>query len=189
MGITQLSLDRINRYIQPKSKMFIVGCQNLYNADNYMEIAHPYFEDKGHKVRSIDILGCNGSEVADLREDLKLEAVYDIVNDCGSKEHVAGGLYQPFKNIHEACKIGGVMIHENPKTGNWPGHGQHYFTEEFYTALAEALNYEVLELTREAAMSNVIDGWNISCVLKKQQHYFITELEFNRIYEQYIKSK
>jgi hypothetical protein len=178
MGITQLSLDRINRHLQPKSKMLIIGCQNLYNADNYMEIAHPYFESLGHTVRSIDILGCNGSEVADLREDLKLSPIYDIVNDCGSKEHVDGNLYQPFKNLHEACKVGGIMIHENPMTGNWPGHGQHYFTQKFYEQIAKDCDYEILELTEESAMGNDVDGWNVSCVLLKTSDKFCSLKQF-----------
>lgn len=190
MGITSLSLNRINRYLQPSSKMLIIGCQNLYNAENYMEVAHPYFEQIGHEVRSIDILGCNGSEVADLREDLRFEPIYDMVNDCGSKEHIDGSLYQPFKNIHEACKVGGVMVHENPKTGNWPGHGQHYFTEEFFHELAYVCGYKVLENTEEAAMGNTTDGWNVCAVLKKAiDCKFVDRDQFDSIYSLFIKSE
>ncbi len=189
MGITQTSLDRINRYIKTGDSILILGCQNLYNTDNYGEIAHSYFEQKQHNVFSLDILGCQGSKAMDLREVLDLCQV-DLVLQHGTVEHIDGSLYQPFKNIHDACKVGGVMIHENPMVGNWPGHGYHYFTEEFYTAIADALNYEVLELTKEAAMGNVKDGWNISCVFCKiSDNPFIAEQQFNEIYGKFIFPK
>lgn len=190
MGITQHSLGRINRHIHPNDNMLIIGCQNLYDNENYGEIAHHYFQNLGHNVRSLDILGCQGSEKLDLREDLAFKPEFDLVNDCGSKEHIDGSLYRPFKNIHEACKVGGVMIHENPMTGNWPGHGYHYFTLKFYDELAKACNYEVLENCTEAAMSNTVDGWNVCAVLHKQtDNDFISEDVFNIIYSKHIKSK
>lgn len=190
MGITALSLKRINDHLKPQSNILIIGCQNLYSVENYGEVAHPYFESLGHQVRSIDILGCQGSEVADLRDDLGFEPEFDMVNDCGSKEHIDGSLYQPFKNIHEACKVGGVMIHENPMAANWPGHGYHYFTQKFYVELAKTCNYKLLEVCSEAAMGNTVDGWNISAVLEKQDNAkFISEEVFNKIYAKHIKSK
>lgn len=182
MGITQLSLDRINRHLKPNSKLLIIGCQNLYNAENYMEIAHPYFERLGHTVRSLDILGCNGSETMDLREDLGFAPEWDMVNDCGSKEHIDGDLYQPMLNIHNACKIGGVMVHENPMRGNWPFHGQHYFTKSFY----DQLGYEVLEVTEEPAMGNNIDGWNVCAVLRKHNDNFMSKRTFDKLYNETV---
>lgn len=190
MGITSISLQRISRYIQPKSNILIIGCQNIYSAENYGEIAQDYFSKRGHNVLSIDIYECNGATVADLRMDLTLEKEFDIILQHGTVEHVDGGLYQPFKNIHEGCGVGGIMIHENPKTENWPGHGQHYFTEQFYIDFAISCNYNLLEVTTEAAMGNVTDGWNISSVLQKvDDKEFITEQQFNEIYAKHIFSK
>lgn len=189
MGITQLSLDRINRHITKPGKLLILGCQNLYNMEHYGQIAHPYFQNLGYKVRSIDILGCQGSVIADLRSDLKFRPEFDYIFQHGTVEHVDGSLYQPFKNIHDACKPGGLMIHENPKTGNWPKHGYHYFTEGFYTVLAKACGYEILELTSEASMGNDVDGWNVSCVMRKGEGEFISEEQFNKIYQKHIKSE
>lgn len=190
MGITKLSLSRIERYLKPNDRMLIIGCQNLYDSEHYMEIAHPYFESLGHSVKSIDILGCNGSEVADLRTDLQFQPIYDMVNDCGSKEHIDGSLYTPLMNIHNACKVGGIMIHENPLTNNWPGHGQHYFTPDFWENLAKMCEYELVENTTEAAMGNTTDGFNSCCVLRKlNDREFISEELFNQLYKSYIKSK
>lgn len=190
MGITAQSLNRINKYLQPGNNILIIGCQNLYDTANYGKVAQNYFRELGYKVTSMDILGCQGSEKLDLREDLKFEPVYDVVNDCGSKEHVDGSLYWPFRNMHEACKVGGVMIHENPKTQNWPLHGHHYFTEEFYLSLSLLCKYDLLECTEEVAMGNTVDGRNVCSVLRKRiDEPFISEEVFNQIYQEFIKSK
>jgi len=190
MGITHTSLERINRYLKPQDHILILGCQNLYDSENYGEIAHLYFEANGYTVRSLDILGCQCSEALDLRNDLKFSPVYNTILQHGTVEHVDGSLYQPFKNIHNACKAVGVMIHENPARDNWPGHGYHYFHLLFYTELAEACGYEILELTEEFAMGNTVDGKNISTVLKKtNDNDFISEEIFNEIYAKHICSK
>lgn len=190
MGITQLSLNRINRHINSGNRMLIVGCQNIYSSDNYMDIAHEYFINKGFEVRTIDILGCQGSEIADLRTDLHLSNKYDAILQHGTIEHVDGSLYQPIKNLHEACAINGIMIHENPKINNWPMHGYHFFTKDFWTFLAMVCNYTLLEVDEEPAMGNNIDGWNICAVLQKaNDSEFIGEDKFNEIYNKYIKSK
>ena len=81
MGITNLSLARINRYLQPGNKILIIGCQNLYSADNYDQVAAPYFRELGYEVKDIDLTGCQGSETADLREDLHFADIYDVVTD------------------------------------------------------------------------------------------------------------
>lgn len=190
MGITALSLERINKHLQPNSNILIIGCQNLYNAENYGQIAANYFRALGHTVKDIDIYECNGCQIADLREDWQATPTFDLVLQHGTIEHIDGGLYQPLLNMHNSCKVDGFMIHENPKTNNWPGHGQHYFTKDFWSALADACIYEVHELTEEPAMGNEVDGWNVCCVLRKSpDSKFISEDQFNEIYKKHIKSK
>lgn len=191
MGITQNSLNRINKYIDkiPNDIILIVGCQNLYNPENYGEIAESYYLDKGYGVLSIDICGCNGAEVMDLREDLKFSGSYGLILQHGTIEHIDGDIYQAFKNFHEACEVNGIMIHENPKTGNWPGHGYHYFTSEFYVQLSDACGY-CLTCDEEPAMGNDIDGWNVCAVLiKRDNEPFISKTQFNKIYKKHIHAK
>lgn len=188
MGITSLSLDRINRYLKPNYKILIIGCQNCYWPENYGEVAQDYFRNLGHEVKSIDIYECNGADVMDLREDLRFEPIYDIIFQHGTVEHVDGSLYMPFKNMHEACKVGGIMIHENPASKSWPLHGQHYFTQGFYIELAKTCGYGLSEIIIEPAMGNTIDGWNISAVLQRVENdLFIDEEQFNEIYAKHIK--
>lgn len=190
MGITQNSLNRFDRYIATTDTMLILGCQNIYSDGNYGELAHDFFKAKGFKPYTIDITGCQESVVADLRDDLHFSAGFGVVMQHGTLEHIHGKLYQPFKNIHEACADGGFMIHENPMTGNWPEHGYHYFTQKFFIELAKSCHYDLLEICSEAAMGNTVDGWNICAVLRKTDTMeFISEKAFNKIYAKHIRSK
>lgn len=190
MGITNKSLDRLQPYLKQGIKMLELGAQNIYSAENYGEIAKDYFKRIGIAHMSIDIIEHQMCVQADLRQQLKIGYDFDVVTNFGTTEHIDGSLYQPFKNIHEACKVGGVMIHENPKTGNWPGHGQHYFTQDFYAYLATQCGYDLIEVTEEAAMSNVTDGWNVCAVLRKMKdEKFISKKEFELIYKKHIHAK
>lgn len=187
MGITDKSLIRLNKYLPSIKTMLQIGCQNIYTYENNGGLAHPYFESLGIKILTIDITGCQGSEVVDLRI-LKYLGQYDIVTDYGCGEHVDGNYYQFHHNIHTATKQGGLIIHENPRTGHWPGHGCNYIDMEFYKRLAELCGYEILELCEEYAMGNTTDGCNISVVLRKMNdNSFITESQFKSIGHVYSK--
>lgn len=182
MGITEKSLKRLQPYLQKGKNMWQLGCQNIYTEHNNGGLAHDYFEGLGLSVLTIDITGCQGAKIADLREPLIYDPLFDIVTDFGTTEHCDGNYYQVCKNIHDGCKVGGVIIRENPKTCNWIGHGCNYLDLEFYQLLAEAQGYEIIELVEEAAMGNITDGWNISVVLKKlEDKPFISEKQFKAI--------
>lgn len=182
MGITDKSIARLSRYDFIGCTMLQIGCQNIYTEKNYGAVAHDYFNDIGIITRTIDITGCQGAEVMDLREKQDWADKYDIVTDFGCGEHVDGDFYTFNKNIHDACKVGGIIIRENPKTGHWPGHGCNYVDMEFYKLLAEYNGYEILELCEEYAMGNVTDGCNISVVLKRVHDVpFIAKYKFEEL--------
>jgi hypothetical protein len=190
MGITADSMKRLTPYLRPGINMLELGAQNTYYNPHYGRIAKDVFEEMLISHISIDIIEHQKCVQADLREKIPFEANNHMVTNFGTLEHVDGSLYTPFLNIHNACKEGGVMIHENPMTGNWPGHGYHYFTQKFYIELAKACKYELLEVSTEAAMGNTVDGWNICAVLRKVvDNDFIPEEDFNKIYVKHIKSK
>lgn len=187
MGVTDFSLQLLNKHNLLKSgnSMLELGCQNLYDSQHYMQVARPYFEGLGMKVVSIDLEGCQGAEVEDLTKPFD-RGQFDLVTDFGTTEHVApSGLWQARKNVHQACKVGGVMVHENPKTGNWAGHGNHYMTEQFYIDLATFHQYEILNLGEHPAMGNAVDGWNIYCVMRKMAELPFVEQEFFDKFEYY----
>ena len=127
MGITHLSLDRMKRFecLHPSKRMLELGCQNIY-VQGYDEMSISLNELPkrfGVNMETWDILGCQNSKIVDLREpiDEAYHNAFDVVTDFGTTEHVDGNYYQARKNIHDACKVGGIMIHENPMTGHWIG--------------------------------------------------------------------
>lgn len=181
MGITDKTLKRLLPRIEKGKSILVIGCQNIYTAENNGGLAHPYLESLGLDVTTIDITGCQGADVIDLREQYDWYK-HDIVLDAGSLEHVDGNYYQAHKNIHDATKVGGIIMHENPKTGHWIGHGQNYVDMDFYRLLAEYAGYEILELCEEYAMGNITNGCNISVVMRKLiDAPFISEESFNKI--------
>lgn len=184
MGITGFSMSMIRQYGGEKSgiRHLLVGCQNMYDNAHYGQIAQPYYTGLGQDVVSIDITACNNSVEHDLRTPLKMKA-FDFISQHGTLEHIEtrDGFYLSFKHLHNVLKPGGIIIHENPKTGNWEGHGNHYLTMDFYTELAEVMNYDILAIGEHAAMGNSTDGWNIYCVIKSNGGKFITKEEFNEL--------
>lgn len=194
MGVTQQSLDRLEKFncLNPGTVMLELGAQNIYNTENYGEIAKHYFQGFGVHHTSIDIIQHQECLQMDLREPFENDFIeaFGVITNEGTLEHVDGSIYQPLRNIHDACWVEGLMIHENPKTGNWPQHCPHYFTQGFWKELARICQYEILELTEEVAMGNTESGWNVCCVLRKTlDSMFISEEDFNKIYKQHIKSK
>ena len=189
MGITNDSLNRLNRFglLNPEKpyKMLELGCQNIYGdafGTSYGSIAKDFFKGLNIEHTSWDICGCQGSEIVDLRLDINVaeNGQFDVITNFGTTEHIEnteiGGFYEGMKNIHNLCKIGGYMIHENPKTGNWIGHGVNYVTEDFYRSLANDMGYQILELTEHFAMGNITDGCNICSVLVKvEDKPFVTK--------------
>lgn len=135
--------------------------------------------------------------------------IFDLVTDFGTSEHVVRmkaftsvpfhdghinsiypdgvedallGFYHCWKNKHDVLKKGGFMVNVNPKTGNWPDHGYHYYTLAFYEKLAELCGYQIIQLEEHAAMGNVLNGWNICCILMKlNDKEFISLEEFKTL--------
>lgn len=187
MGITKFSYDTLKKHngIVAGIKMLELGDQNIYFGNNYGDYAKPFFKEKGIEHVSIDLgTQIGGAIEADLSKPIdKPEWVnyFDVITNFGTSEHVSN-LYECFASIHKFCKTGGIMFHENPKTGSWLGHGFHYMTKEFYKGLAALCKYEIIELGQHSAMGNTTDGWNIYSVLRKtEDSEFITEKEFNQL--------
>jgi hypothetical protein len=169
MGITNDSLDRLRRHglIKP-CDILELGAQNLYDNAHYGQVAKGYFLSLGINHTSWDITPHQGAIEMDLRNEIIVEKQFDIIADFGTTEHVSDdGFYMAHKNIHNHCKVGGYIIHENPKTGHWPGHGCNYVTKHFYEQLATLAGYEIIELTEHFAMGNITDGCNVCVVMKK----------------------
>lgn len=164
-----------------------LGAQNLYLDFDmaFGSVAKDHFKQLGIIHHSYDIRVHQGADYIDLREPLEDYLIdnYDVVTDFGTSEHCDGNYYQVNKNIHDLCKVGGLIIRENPKTGHWPNHGHNYIDMGFYVDLAAANGYEILDLCEEFAMGNTIDGGNICVVLRKASDKpFMSETKFKKLH-------
>lgn len=43
---------------------------------------------------------------------------FDVITNYGTIEHI-NDQYHAFKNVHDMCKSGGIMIHNFPPQGHW----------------------------------------------------------------------
>lgn len=185
MGINIQTLECLQRHnlLQPGTSMLELGGQNLYFGEEFGRVAKQYFENLGIRHTSIDIYECNGSLIQDLRRPFDL-GKFDVVTDFGTIEHVDSGVegtYMAFRNVHDACKVGGHMVHNLPLTGNWPLHGDTYYDQAWIARLAKDNSYDVLELDQYAAQWNTTDGWLVQTVLKKTlDQNFISLGEFSK---------
>ena len=101
-----------------------------------------YFQSIGIEHTSIDWNGMNPDCLnLDLQKPIKL-GEFDMVTNIGTTEHVTEQL-PVWKNIHDACKVGGVFISHTPIEGDWWWHGMWYPKESFYVEFAEKNGYEI----------------------------------------------
>jgi SAM-dependent methyltransferase len=104
---------------------------------------------------SVDLNGLDGALVLDLRKPLNF-GLFDVVTNFGTSEHVSE--QEPvWRNIHEACAVGGVMCGATPHPGDWHWHGDWYPTMDFYEQLAElnAYRVEILMVAQDKPVRNI----------------------------------
>jgi len=125
-----------------------LGCQAIRKGKRGRVSAKDFYEDRGAEHVSIDINGLLGSVPLDLNEPLPLQYVnrFDVVTNYGTIEHV-NNQYQVFKNMHDMCKVGGIMIHTFPLVGTWIPHGRYYYSMEFVRTFADVVKYEIHSLS------------------------------------------
>lgn len=192
MGVTSVDIPILERLISSYEirSVLELGAQNNYAQPH---LPAPYmrewYEARGIRYDSIDLSGECGAIMYDLGKDALLDlpcAPYDLITDFGTSEHVSDdgnsygtgkfsweAIYNCWKTKFELCKVDGWIFSENPKTGNWPGHGFQYYTVEFYIKLANLSGMSILSIDQIPAMGNMVDGWNILSVLHKVTDKFI----------------
>ena len=202
MGVTSFDIQLLETVIKaykPKSAIEL-GAQNNYAQP---KLPAPYMSEwykaKGIDYTSIDLSAENGSFTIDLSKKLINQVPsfeksnldignYDLVTDFGTSEHIGTdgkfdweAIYNCWVTKHVLLKKEGIMISENPKTGNWPGHGFNYYTKEFYRQLEAATGYKIILLDEHPAMSNITDGWNVVCIMQKVSDKFVSLEEFKSL--------
>lgn len=203
MGITSFGISLIEDCLKIKDIKNVIelGAQNLYNQDKFPPpFAHEYYNVVGIEYTCIDLNKQNNCLEIDLSKPFEITKQYDLVTDFGTSEHVGNtdfcdpnyvgnnlgkhdlkSFYQCLKNKHDLCKINGIILSNNPKTGHWPDHGFQYYSEEFYIELAKLNNYTIHKLGEYPAMNNTLNGWEIHCILIKNNENFISYEEFQTL--------
>lgn len=136
-------------------------------SDEYYRWKHQY------DITSVDIHGNNRVLKKDLSKPVDIGFQADLVTDFGTIEHVKD-LYNALLNCHNFCKVGGIMIHSNPKEGTYEGHGHHFFTVSFWQQLAKVAGYEVISIYEQHPYSDANADVEVVAVLKKVKEEFVT---------------
>lgn len=185
------------------------GSQILYIEERPdMPYASVWYESKGIAYQCYDLAGGNNAHMLDLSKPLSLWAEHQLVTDFGQTEHIVQaksfpvteydngkiksvypseiisieeGYFWAWLNKHHLLEIGGLMVNENPLTGNWPGHGYSYINEDFYHELCKVADYEIIEVDRHPSCGNITDGWNVYSILRKTGNRFPSFEEFNKL--------
>ena len=193
MGYTSFDIPIVESILHWHNIKFVVdfGAQNNFSQP-YLPAPYmrEWYEAKGIRYQAIDLNAEDGCMVLDMSEPNhdKLDSLNaDLLCDMGSSEHVSDDkisygtgkfswdhIYTCWLNKHKILKVGGIMFNENPKTGNWPGHGFNYYTQDFYRRLAQLAGYRIIMLQDHPAMMNIKDGWNVVCVMQKTAANFIS---------------
>ena len=151
-----------------------LGSQNFYH--NYGAVKYGMYADQYYKVKGvehydcIDMNGENNAKVWDLSKPIPPFALYNLVTDLGTQEHISSemnmeALYNCWATKYFAS--GHLILSANPKTGNWPKHGAYFFTTKFYEELAYLTRMRIVRLEEQFAMGNDVDGWEVMCLLEK----------------------
>jgi SAM-dependent methyltransferase len=96
---------------------------------------------------SIDTSGQLGSVALDLNRDLRSQGLFDtfdIVTNAGTAEHCFDQAAL-FRNMHDLCVLGGLMIHVLPSQG-LANHGFFNYHPRFVWELSHANSYEIIKL-------------------------------------------
>jgi hypothetical protein len=109
-------------------------------------LAKDLFIHLGFNDTSIDLNGKDGALSINLGMSIKnnLKQKFDIVINGGTTEHV-DNQYFCWKNIHDLCKKGALIISVTPLDGNMFNHSFWRYSLGFFNCLAFVNNYDLLE--------------------------------------------
>ena len=145
-----------------------------------------YFTHIGFNHTSIDINGKDGALPIDLAtpiSDKNLIGCFDVITNSGTSEHVLNQ-FECFKNIHNLCKKGGLVIHIVPgpnyrniviETGEIIPHGHYNYPFEFFYYLANICKYTVLD---ERMVRNLV----AVAMIKTRDNDFVSKEQFNQLH-------
>ena len=112
VGMETRALEIIGRTFE-KIRVMEMGAIEHKSPEPRMPARNWYLENGVSKVVSVDLNGDRESLVHDLGTPLPEEHhdYYHLVTNYGTGEHV-NDQWMFFKNVHDACKAGCIMIHQ-----------------------------------------------------------------------------
>lgn len=115
-------------------------CRNIRNLH---DIAKDFYASwlAPSRIVSVDMNGTASALRLDLNAPLNLGEQFDAVINHGTAEHVFN-IAQVFASMHDACKVGGWLIHDAPLHG-WIDHGFYCLQPTLFYDLARVNCYEV----------------------------------------------
>jgi len=178
---------------------------DVYQNSNYEKmIEHNLFPKCGAKYyykkilnvaehTSIDFNGHYESISTDLNEPVPSEHLnrYNFYTNYGTGEHVTSQ-YSFFKNSHDVCEQGCIMIHALNAEGYAPGHARWNYKKEFIENLANANNYQILLFVGKDVLASeagvlpfqlVCSDTRVYFVAYKklENNSFVSESDFNKL--------
>jgi len=126
-------------------------------------------EKAGMTYLAFDIANGFRTQIFDLNQEAlpqKHRGAFDVVLNFGTTEHVINQL-NAFRIIHDAVKVGGVIVHQLPCSG-YIDHGYFCYTPRFFFDLAGHNEYEVVEFCYDGPRK----GANIFGIVNDYKSYF-----------------
>jgi hypothetical protein len=114
---------------------------------NLFEVAKAFYHALFAPSRTVavDINGTDKAWRCDLNKPAPPLGLFDVVMNNGTAEHVFN-IAQVFISMHNACKVGGLMIHDAPFTG-WVDHGFYCLQPTLFYDLAAVNLYELVNVS------------------------------------------
>jgi len=181
MGIEARALEIIGRTYE-KIRIMEMGAIEHKTPEPRMP-ARQWYKDRGaSKVVSVDLNGEHDALIHDLDTPLPEEHHnrYHLVTNYGTGEHV-NDQWMFFKNMHDACRPGGVMTHTLNHVGHMPGHGRYYYNQKMVFSMAQLCSYSIHGMENHASSDKgARDGVIIVAFKKRKDSVFPSRWRFNR---------
>ncbi len=189
MGITSNTIDFEEKIIRKvgfnwqKIQMCELGSQIMSNgttpAKDYYKTSKKVLEHV-----SLDLNGLYGSLIVDLCHPIHESFInrFHLVTNYGTTEHV-NNQYQVFKNIHDMCRVNGVMIHILPIPNNWLNHCRYYYPKNFFNDLSKLCNYKILRIEIKNAFNPPVPKKNLIYIAfcKQKKNEFVSKKIFKTL--------
>lgn len=118
---------------------------------------------------SIDIASSYKTIIVDLNRmhiPSNMNGAFDTVVNFGTSEHILNQM-NTFKAVHDATKVGGLIMHSLPHVG-YVDHGYFCYTSRFFFDLSGYNGYEVVDMWFDGPAG----GENLFATARQYQSYF-----------------